>query len=419
VQKIKIFFLCDDIRAYSGVSIQANKLLKGLLKKGKYEIIHGAIAINHNKTPFKGESHNYFGIKVYDLPSYSTKAGDWRIVDWIIQTERPDIVICFGDPRFFYYLFSRDNEIRTEAKLVLYHTWDNDPFPIYNIPSYDSCDHVVTISKLSHNLLKENGIENTYIPHGYDPSEFYKLPQKTIKEEKENFFSQLAKVYPEYSSSIDKIIFWNNRNMSRKRPLDLMRAYADYFLEHQNAILFMHTDPVSPSGSDLLSYHSSLEKGNLPIAFSSEPIDSQKLNMLYNISDISVNISSAEGFGLCVGESLLTTTPVLGTKTGGITEQLSDGNNDFGMLLSPLLRVLQGHPLTPYCYGDFVSTAQVQQGFEFLLGSMGDLETKGEAGRLHIIENYHIDNTIAKWNSLLEKVQGEDSKFKKWKLISI
>lgn len=418
MDKIKLFFLSDDIRATSGVSNQANKLLIGLAKTGKYDIVHGAVAINHNRAPFNGKFTNFHDIKVYNLSSIEKRAGEVGVIKWILDTEEPDIFVCFGDPHFFIHIYQKDNEIRNKCKFVLYHTWDNAPFPKYNIPWYNSCDYVATISKLSHELLASNGVHNTYIPHGYDPSEFYPLTEEEKTKAKEAFFVQLKDKFPNHK--FKKVIFWNNRNLERKRPLDLMRAFAEYCKKHNDTVLLMHTDPVGfGGGTDLLSFYDSIDDGNVPIAFSERKLDSSRLNMLYNMADISVNISHSEGFGLCIGESLLAGTPVLATKTGGMSEQMTDGENAWGLLLEPDLRTLTGFVATPFIYQDYVSKDAIVAGFEYLLRNPALLAVEGANGRLFITQKYHTDDIIKKWDTYLGNIHAEDSHYKKYEIIKI
>ena len=59
----------------------------------------------------------------------------------------------------------------------------------------------------------------------------------------------------------------------------------------------MHTDPYDSAGTNLLEvakYLGILEN----VRFSDQEASFEKLNILYNISDIVLNISQAEGFGL-------------------------------------------------------------------------------------------------------------------------
>jgi len=64
-----------------------------------------------------------------------------------------------------------DNEIRRVCPLVFYHLWDDEPFPKFNIPYYNSCDHIIAGSKFTWNLLTNNDTpENmlSYAPIGFD-----------------------------------------------------------------------------------------------------------------------------------------------------------------------------------------------------------------------------------------------------------
>ena len=53
----KVLFIADDIRLNTGVGIQARKLLKGLAKTGKYEVVELGCASNHKDlTPRKEDN---------------------------------------------------------------------------------------------------------------------------------------------------------------------------------------------------------------------------------------------------------------------------------------------------------------------------------------------------------------------------
>ena len=50
---------------------------------------------------------------------------------------------------------------------------------------------------------------------------------------------------------------------------------------------------------------------------------------MYNMADCTINISDAEGFGLGTLESLSCETPIIVTMTGGLQEQVTDGESWF------------------------------------------------------------------------------------------
>ena len=396
----------------TGVGTQARKLLIGLQRTGLYQISQ----MGGSMLPTPSVAKAIDGIKLYPL---SNGYGDADTFRQIFYKEKPDIVIAFSDPRFFYYLFHMDDEIRTKAKFILYHTWDNDPFPDFNTPWHNACDYIVMLSRFSYELMSSNGLECEYIPHGFDPSEFYKLPEEILTTEKTNFINHVAKA--RNVSNVDYIVFWNNRNLHRKRLLDVTKAFLDFYgsleIESKKPLLLLHTQPVTQEGCDLNDFINKFNaKLAAPIVISNAPLSTDRLNVLYNISDVSVNISHSEGFGLGVGESLMTETPVIATRTGGMTEQMSDGVNTFGSLLDPAARVLFGIPGATYIYQDYADTPNVTRTLMDAYRRRDAWEMCGVLGREHLLKNYHINNTVAKWDIFLQKVMGESSKFKKLRM---
>jgi glycosyltransferase involved in cell wall biosynthesis len=93
----------------------------------------------------------------------------------------------------------------------------------------------------------------------------------------------------------------------------------------------MHTDVKDNHGQDLeaIIHELGLIKGE--ILFSTLKIGAQDLCLMYNMADVTINISDAEGFGLATLESLSCGTPILVNMTGGLQEQVTDGENWFGI----------------------------------------------------------------------------------------
>jgi len=296
LQKIKLLAITDDIRLPTGVGIQANKLLTGLQNTGMFQIsqIGGSLI----KQPFTPIEVN--GIKIYPT---SDGYGNPGLLRYILQKESPDIILAFSDPRFFMYLFTMDNEIRTHSKLVFYHTWDNEPFPKFNMPWYSSCDYIVTLSEFSHNLLQGGGVPNTFIPHGYDSAEFYPLPAQQLKEVRAKFFAEINR------PPSDFIVFWNNRNIHRKRINDTIKAFESFFKRHPDSLFIVNTNPVDNEGNDILHFLKDLEPANLPLVLNLSKVSSARLNEFYNLADVTLSVPYNEGFGLCVIPETILYTP--------------------------------------------------------------------------------------------------------------
>ena len=65
---------------------------------------------------------------------------------------------------------------------------------------------------------------------------------------------------------------------------------------HKKATLIMHTDPLDQEGPNLFSVIEGLEIQD-NVIFSTQRLEFEKMNILYNISDVCFTLSFAEGFG--------------------------------------------------------------------------------------------------------------------------
>ena len=64
------------------------------------------------------------------------------------------------------------------------------------------------------------------------------------------------------------------------------------------------------------------------IIFSDKKLENKQMNFLYNMSDVTMNIASNEGFGLGTCESLMSGTPIIVNVTGGLQDQCGFRIND-------------------------------------------------------------------------------------------
>lgn len=144
---------------------------------------------------------------IYPVDGYGTK----EIIRSIMRSERPDLVWFMTDPRFWGWLWEIENEIRPHAPMVYYHVWDNYPYPEYNKRFYDSNDAIVSISKVTHDIVTTVApdVDAFYLPHSVESEIFKPLDQKQIEEFKKSHFPN--------DSDDRTIFFWNNRNARRKQ----------------------------------------------------------------------------------------------------------------------------------------------------------------------------------------------------------
>ena len=306
-KKTKIFVIADHPFSPSGVGTQTKNFITSLIKTGKYSFICFGGAIKHqNYEPQKISEYGDDWV-IYPVDGYGTQ----ETVRSVIRSEKPDLLWFMTDPRFFTWLWEIEDEVRSLIPMVYYHVWDNYPYPDFNRIWYESCDHIACISKVTHDIVKTvtPEIDSSYLPHAVDPEIFFPLTNEECLEVKKQ--ANLGNKFT---------VFWNNRNARRKQSGSLI-FWFNKFLDRvgrENATLIMHTEPKDPNGPDLLAHVNKLGLTNGEVQFSQQKINSDQLAKIYNISDVTVNISDAEGFGLSTLESLSCGTPIIVNMTGGL-----------------------------------------------------------------------------------------------------
>ncbi len=398
-KKIKVLTLGDHPLSPSGVGTQTKYVCEALLNSGKFEIISLGGAIKHqNYNPVKVEPYGD-NWTVIPIDGYGTP----EMIRSILRTEKPDIVWFMTDPRFYQWLWAIENEIRPLVPLVYYHVWDNIPYPFFNRISYESTDKIVTISKVTDDIVR-NVSPNTqteYLPHAVNSDLFKPLDEETTENlRKANF--------PE--SDRNKVIFfWNNRNARRKQSGTLIHWFKDWLDRtdnHENAQLLMHTDPKDVHGQDLdhIIKHLGLNT-NRQVLLSTQKLPMEALANLYSIVDCTINISDAEGFGLATLESLSCGTPIIVNMTGGLQEQVTNGIEWFGIGLKPTSKAIIGSQSVPYIYEDRTSKQQFFSAMDKMmaLGKQGR-KTMGLKGREHVLKNYNFTTFNNRWVELMEEI---------------
>ncbi len=398
-KKIKVLTLGDHPLSPSGVGTQTKYVCEALLKSGKFQIFSLGGAIRHND---------------YRLATVDDWGDDWRIlpvdgygtpemIRSLLRNEKPDILWMMTDPRFYEWLWLIENEIRSLCPIVYYHVWDNYPYPMFNKKYYDSNDHIATISKLTDDIVRNVSpdIPVTYIPHAVSDELFFPLTEEGRMDLRK---SHLEK------DDLDKfIVFWNNRNARRKQSGTLLWWWKEWLDErdlHTKAQLLMHTDPKDVHGQDLAAIVKELGLiENRQVMFSTTKVPIASMSMFYNISDVTVNISDAEGFGLATLESLYCGTPIIVNMTGGLQEQIIGEGGPFGVPLFPSSKAIIGSQQVPYIYEDRISKDHFKSALSNMY-DMGPAERRklGLAGLEHVKKNYNFNNFNSQWVDLMTKV---------------
>jgi len=371
-KKKKILLLADDFRLPSGIGTISKEIIYNTVHH--YDWVQLGAALQH---PEHGK-----GIDLSQIIAQETGVADAnvKLIPWsgygdrnilfaLLNQEQPDAIFHFTDPRYWTWLYALEHEIKTtyNIPLVYYSIWDDLPYPMWNAPFYGSCDLIMGISKQSDNIHRE----------------VLKLDDEMYKKMHDRFKKE---------NDIDFMVFWNNRNIRRKQPGDVILAFKTFVdslpEDQKNKVgLVMHTQAVDENGTDLIAVRNAVAP-DCKIIFSEQKLLTEELNALYNVADVVVNIASNEGWGLSSTEAILACTPIINNVTGGLQDQcgFEDENGEWirfdgefatnhtgrftkhGHWAKPVFpsnRSLQGSPQTPYIFDDRVRYEDVADAIRY------------------------------------------------------
>ena len=393
--KLKVFVLSDHPYSPSGVGTQTRYMLEGLLATGEYSFVCFGGAVKHaDYTPQRFEKYGD-DLIVYPVDGY----GNHDSIRSVIRTEKPDMLWFMTDPRFFTWLWEMEDEIRSLIPMVYYHVWDNLPYPVYNQTWYDSTDTIVAISKVTHDIVKNVSpdVDLYYLPHAVNPKYFKPLEHEQVEELKSK-------------SNFDKnkfLVFWNNRNARRKQSGTLIHWFKKFLdrVGDENAMLVMHTDPADINGPNLQAVIHNLNLTSGQVQFSTNKLEFPQLAAIYNMADVTVNISDAEGFGLSTLESLSCGTPIIVNMTGGLQEQVTDGEEWFGIGIDPCSKSVIGSQEIPFIYEDRINEDDFVDALEKIYNmSKEERRELGLKGAAHVDKNYNFNKYVTSWDMILKEI---------------
>ena len=445
-QRKKILLLCDDIRFTSGIATMAREIVVGTAHHFNWVNIGGAI--NHpekgQRLDLSSDTNKNAGIEDSSIMVYPTDGyGSIEFVRQLMDIEKPDAIMLFTDPRYWVWLFQHEREIRQQIPIIYLNIWDDLPYPLYNKPYYESCDTLFAISKQTENInrvvLGEQAKDKLikYVPHGINEKQFYPLDKTTTE------FNQFRKqVFGELE--FDFVTFYNSRNLRRKSTSDLILAFKTFLdklpkNEADKCALVLHTDAIDDNGTDLPRVIEMLMGDKQKNIFiSNQKINTEQLNKYYNLADITALISSNEGWGLSLTESMMAGTPILANVTGGMQDQMrfedengkwiefteAFGSNHLGKYKTagkfsfpvfPRNVSLIGSPPTPYIFDDrcdFRDVAnQLHNAYALKMGNEIEYIKLGEAAREWVTSD---EAMMTAKNMAKNIIDGIDETFEIW-----
>jgi len=384
-ERKKILLLSDDLRMHSGIATMTREFVVN--SADRFNWYQLGAALTHPEVgkifDLSADINKNLGIEdasVFVQPNNGY--GDAAMIRKLIAQQKPDAIFIFTDPRYWTWLFEIEREIRSKIPIFWLNIWDDYPSPRYNESYYNSVDLLMSISKQTKNIneivlgekAKSKVIE--YVPHGIDDKVFYPITPK------HKDYPQFLEFKKNLLDGKDKefIVFFNSRNIHRKRPADTIFAYSQFCdmigkEEAKKTALIMHTAPSDPNGTDLRAVKEALcDNEYMDVFFSQDKLTPQQMNLLYNVADLTVLLSSNEGWGLSLTESMLAGTMISANVTGGMQDQMrfeKDGkwidfdkdfpsnhrgtvkdHGEWALPVFPSNISVAGSPATPYIFDD-------------------------------------------------------------------
>lgn len=333
-QRKKILLLSDDIRMTSGISTMAREMVLGTAHR--YNWVNLGAALNH---PDNGkhldicqDTNNVTGLTDASVFIYPSNGyGSHEIVRQLIDIERVDAIVFFTDPRYWIWLFQIENEIRRKVPMIYLNIWDDLPAPLYNRPYYESCDSLMAISKQTLNInrmvLGDKAKEKIlrYVPHGINERNFFPITE-FMKESSEKLEAKKRDIFGKFEPEF--VLFYNARNIRRKSTSDLIAAYSVFCDaigkdKAKNCAFVLHTDVADENGTDLSVVRDLLcDADYQKVYFHTQKLSPEGMNLLYNLADVTALISSNEGWGLSLTESMMCGKMIIANVTGGMQDQM-------------------------------------------------------------------------------------------------
>ena len=446
-ERKKILLLCDDIRAHSGVAHMGREIIINTSHRYNWVNLGGAVKHPDEGKKFdlsadisKQNNISDASVIIHPISGY----GSPDLLRGIIKQEKVDAIFIITDPRYWTWLFEMEAELRKKTPIVYLNIWDNYPAPIYNKTFYESCDALLGISKQTVNINKlvlgdkAEGKIIEYVPHGIDPKIFRPLELDKVNKDYVDFETKMKQ-----GKDINFTVLFNSRNIRRKQIPDTILAFK-YFADtlsqedREKTLLLLHTQPVDNNGTDLNAVIDLLapsEQG-YNIHFTGGQLSPQEMNYLYNIADATILLSSNEGWGLALTESMLTGTPFIANVTGGMQDQMRfideksqwftpdakvpsnhnktyTSHGEWAFPVYPSNKSIVGSPVTPYIWDDRCTPEDAAK----QLGELYNLSSEQRIERGHKGLEW-ATGTEAGFTS---KIMGErvienlDTLFKTWK----
>lgn len=334
--KIKVLFHGDAVTP-TGFSRVLHSIAENLPQED-YDI--SWVGVN-----YYGDPHTY-PYRIYPTGLNGDIYGIAKLPE-IIDKELPDIIFILNDAWVQDGILKAIKEIYDKRKFTLPKIITYTPVDAADHDSdwykeFDVVTKSITYTPFGRDVISKavRGLDPIIIPHGIDTKYFYPInkSKRVIKQE----------LYPNKPELYDDsfIVLSANRNQPRKRLDIAMKAFA-LFAENKpaNVKLYMHCG-IRDSHIDIIRLAKRYNIDNRLIISGNvlgvQRVSIEKLNLIYNATDIGVNTSVGEGWSLTQIEHAVTGAPQVVPNHSA----LSNIYADCGLLVEPRTEIVLDRIMT-------------------------------------------------------------------------
>jgi len=293
-KKLKGLWIGDAV-AGTGFARVNHSIIENL-PEDEYEIHHLGVNYTGDPHPYK---HFIYPATV-GMSGFVDVYGITRL-DTLINGIQPDFIFILNDAWIIDMYLARLKEIRkANIPIITYFPVDAEEHSVVWYNNFDVVRAACTYTEFGRSILKKVNSPHIYnnkihiVPHGTDINKFYPVDWEEAR----------YKIYPknrteEFMKSF--IILNANRNQPRKRIDITLWAFDEFQKDKDDVKLYLHMG-ASDEGVNIvekaLQYGWDRKLVVTTLESSIPNVPTEFLNLIYNGTDVGINTSMGEGWGL-------------------------------------------------------------------------------------------------------------------------
>lgn len=219
----------------------------------------------------------------------------------------------------------KTERLRTIRNMASWLPVDHDPVPAKTLEFFEETQaRPIAMSRFGERMCRDAGMDPLYVPHGIDTRTL--APAREVR----NATREKMGV-PKNAFVIGMVAANKGRTPSRKSFPEVFQAFAEFQRSHEDAHLYLHTDPTTqfqgvPLGRLIQRCEIPQESVSFTSAINTElGIPPAEMAKMYSAFDVLANPAYGEGFGIPIVEAQSCGCPVVVTDFSAMSELCGAG----------------------------------------------------------------------------------------------